>query len=382
MAGTATAHLRERLAIRQPVAEGLVKLLSPVSARPERLIVRTVQVGALAHLSALVALERLPVNYGGSFLLAAAGAGLVLLAYHVRSLHETSPAALEPAVEALPPVEMPAVAPQDLTPPRITLNDTPFFRELQLEIQSQRLVEIADAATRARSQAERRSQTWATLLAQVSHELRTPLNAVIGFSDVMTSEMFGPMGHPRYREYADHIRDSGRALLKSTEDTLALTELLADPSVAAGSQGADLPRLAADAWAMHRPVAEARAITLTLDIEVGTEVLGESRLIRQILVNLFAEALSRAADGAEMTLAARGQGDLVEIEIAATGAVTRRSPGEASLPLCLARALLELQDAFLVEYPETAGRWRAATMLSRAAQQDFFPAGRSAVCAC
>ena len=66
-------------------------------------------------------------------------------------------------------------------------------------------------------------------MARVSHELRTPLNAVIGFSDVMDSELLGPVGHPRYREYARHIRDSGRELLKSAEDTLAITALLANP---------------------------------------------------------------------------------------------------------------------------------------------------------
>ncbi len=71
-----------------------------------------------------------------------------------------------------------------------------------------------------------RSRPWGELMARVSHELRTPLNAVIGFSDVMNAEVFGPVGNPRYREYARHIRDCGRELLKSAEDTLAMTCLL------------------------------------------------------------------------------------------------------------------------------------------------------------
>jgi len=67
---------------------------------------------------------------------------------------------------------------------------------------------------------------WADLMSRINHELRTPLNAVIGFSEVMALEMFGPLGSERYQEYARYIRDSAGDLLKSAEDTLALTALL------------------------------------------------------------------------------------------------------------------------------------------------------------
>ena len=64
------------------------------------------------------------------------------------------------------------------------------------------------------------------LMAQMSHELRTPLNAVIGFSEVMLRELYGPLGHARYQEYAHHISESGGRLLKSSEDALAVTEAM------------------------------------------------------------------------------------------------------------------------------------------------------------
>ena len=69
-------------------------------------------------------------------------------------------------------------------------------------------------------------ETWSDLTARISHELRTPLNAIIGFSEMMDAEILGPVGNARYREYLAHIRDSGSELLKSTEDTLALIELM------------------------------------------------------------------------------------------------------------------------------------------------------------
>jgi cell cycle sensor histidine kinase DivJ len=54
----------------------------------------------------------------------------------------------------------------------------------------------------ARDMAEQANRAKSRFLANMSHELRTPLNAIIGFSEVMTFEMFGPVGSPRYLEYA------------------------------------------------------------------------------------------------------------------------------------------------------------------------------------
>ncbi|MBN9281667.1 MAG: sensor histidine kinase, partial [Hyphomicrobium denitrificans] len=71
---------------------------------------------------------------------------------------------------------------------------------------------------------------WAKLTAHMSHELRTPLNAVLGFSELMSKEVFGPLGSSAYGDYARDIHASGRVLLKSAEDALAITALLTAPS--------------------------------------------------------------------------------------------------------------------------------------------------------
>ncbi|SDG55196.1 two-component system, cell cycle sensor histidine kinase PleC [Limimonas halophila] len=62
-------------------------------------------------------------------------------------------------------------------------------------------------------------------LASISHELRTPLNAIIGFADLLQSQPFGELGHPRYAEYAAEIRRSGGKLLALIDDALALGRL-------------------------------------------------------------------------------------------------------------------------------------------------------------
>ena len=87
--------------------------------------------------------------------------------------------------------------------------------------QSQLLAAMLIEAERARNEARELAVTLAhsrtDMLASISHDLRTPLNAVIGFSDVMQRELFGPLGHDRYRDYAVHIRESGEQLLRAAQ---------------------------------------------------------------------------------------------------------------------------------------------------------------------
>src|SRR5690606_5673935 len=72
--------------------------------------------------------------------------------------------------------------------------------------------------TQARSQAERASSQKTEFLARVSHEIRTPLNAIIGFSELMMDEKFGPIGSDRYRDYLRDINRSGNHVLDLVND--------------------------------------------------------------------------------------------------------------------------------------------------------------------
>jgi len=59
-------------------------------------------------------------------------------------------------------------------------------------------------------------------LSRIGHDLRTALNAIMGFSEVMTHKLHGPLGHPKYDEYVCHVRASGQALLAVSDEVLAL----------------------------------------------------------------------------------------------------------------------------------------------------------------
>lgn len=219
----------------------------------------------------------------------------------------------------------------------------------------------------------------AQLTARISHELRTPLNAVIGFSELMSRETFGPLGSQRYQDYAQYIRECSQSLLKSTEDTLAITSALAHP--------------ARDQRAGHRPVALAslleeasecvalqvaqEGLSLERSVPSTAELFGDHRILRQILLNLLQEAISRARWRARVVVKAEQHGNGIRVDFITQGC--REGAPEETLALCVARALLELNGLML----ETAGdgirSWRASVILERALQPDFFlDAGRAA----
>jgi PAS domain S-box-containing protein len=92
-----------------------------------------------------------------------------------------------------------------------------------IDITERKHVEIA--LRDAKDAAELANRSKSQFLATVSHELRTPLNAIIGFSDILKQEMFGPLGNPPYRAYAEDIYDSGRHLLQLINDILDLAKI-------------------------------------------------------------------------------------------------------------------------------------------------------------
>lgn len=217
------------------------------------------------------------------------------------------------------------------------------------------------------------SHDWPALMARINHELRTPLNAVVGFSEVMALNMFGPLGNARYEEYVRHIRDSAGDLLKSAEDTLALTGLLTHPRAAEAVVACRLDHAVADAWAFIERKAEARDVGLELHLPEDMEVMSEPRALRQILVNLMSEGIGRAAPGSTVAVLAVADGELAEITVTADG-TNGVVPGAGSLAVSLARTLLEMQGTSLLEL-ETGAGWEAVTVLDLETQPDFF-AGR------
>lgn len=216
------------------------------------------------------------------------------------------------------------------------------------------------------------NHNWAELMARINHELRTPLNAVIGFSDVMALEMYGPLGNERYQDYVRHISESAGELLKSAEDTLALTALLTKPRQKQTSESCPLEQAIADAWGFVERKAGMRSVSLELTLPTDIEVLSDARVLRQVLVNLLSEGIARTAVGSSISLLAVTDGELIEIVLSVPEDATRTARHAGSLAVCLARTLLEMQGSSLLEIDGAAGGWTAVTVLDRATQPDFF----------
>lgn len=212
------------------------------------------------------------------------------------------------------------------------------------------------------------------LLAQMSHELRTPLNAMIGFSDVMLRELYGPLGHTRYQEYAAHISESSGQLLRSAEDALAVTETMS--AVMADRLAGRCERVAAgglvrEAWA----ALGITTVKLSVTNCAACDIPCERRATGQALRHLLREAIARAPAGGAVEVKGRRRGGARSIEIRIVNGseqpvgpvvdgTTQDNAGHyplagGSLRVMLARLLLEMQGATLSLWDDDAGFWSA-----------------------
>ncbi|MBL8834809.1 MAG: PAS-domain containing protein [Alphaproteobacteria bacterium] len=157
---------------------------------------------------------------------------------------------------------------------------------------------------RAKNQAEAANVAKSQFLATMSHELRTPLNAIIGFSDMLISQVYGPLGSPRYAGYAQDIHASGQHLLALITDILDMSRIEAGryefrPETVA------LADLVEESLRMVRGRAEEHGIHLSPVIEPGISTLwADRRALKQILLNLLSNAVKFTRDGGRVTLSA------------------------------------------------------------------------------
>ncbi|HVZ05160.1 HAMP domain-containing sensor histidine kinase [Hyphomicrobium sp.] len=199
---------------------------------------------------------------------------------------------------------------------------------------------------------------WAKLTAHMSHELRTPLNAVLGFSELMSNEVFGPLGSSCYGDYARDIHASGRMLLKSAEDALAITALLTSPERKGPPRSCGLRAVLDDAQAFAQPDLDARLIGVEADIGSDTEILCDPQAARQMLINLMAEVLRSAGDSAKVQINAHSEDDAIVFSVEADN-VGLNTNDDDGFPLILARTLGELSGARVtaLDTPRGGRRW-------------------------
>jgi signal transduction histidine kinase/HAMP domain-containing protein len=172
----------------------------------------------------------------------------------------------------------------------------------------------------AKQLAEAASTAKSNFLANMSHELRTPLNAIIGFSEILSGEIFGKLGNAQYAEYAGSILASGRHLLDVINGVLDLAKSQAG-KLQLNADAIDLRGIIDHCIAtMREQCAGAKVQLIVKPVETPLPLWGDEPKLRQIILNLLSNAVKFTEPGGSVLLQARlSRDDRIEIEISDTG---------------------------------------------------------------
>jgi signal transduction histidine kinase len=243
----------------------------------------------------------------------------------------------------------------------------------------------------AKESAEKANRTKSMFLATMSHELRTPLNAVIGFAEMMNSELFGPLGDPRYHEYTGVIQGAGRHLLDLINDILDMSKIEAGKHEIQREK-LDVGDIVRDGLTLMAENASSGGVKLIRDLPPASLTIdADRRAMKQILLNLLSNAIKFTPFGGEVTAKVALAEGRVVLSVRDTGVgipqdqiyrlgnpfvQIRNSAGTSQngtgLGLALVRSLAEMQDGFLkIESEEGRGTLVSVSFPAAAAAESL-----------
>jgi two-component system cell cycle sensor histidine kinase PleC len=225
--------------------------------------------------------------------------------------------------------------------------------KLNLDYQVEK--ERAEAANRSKSQ----------FLANMSHELRTPLNAVIGFSEILKTGMFGPLGSEKYEEYTEDIHSSGKHLLGLINDILDMSKIEAG-QMQIEREPVRLDPVINEAVRLISTQATTKSIQLYHEIAPNLELAGDRRAMKQVLLNLLSNAVKFTDNKGNIRVRARQVNEAIVLSIQDTGigipkhAMSKigqpfeqvqnqfsKSKDGSGLGLAISRSLIKLHGGFM-----------------------------------
>jgi PAS domain S-box-containing protein len=152
----------------------------------------------------------------------------------------------------------------------------------------------------ARREAERASAAKSDFLARISHEIRTPLNTIIGFSEVMMEERFGPVGNDRYRQYLKGIHASGGHLIALINDLLELSRIEAGKLELAFEHLSVNELTQQCVTIMQTEAGRERIIIRTSLSPKLPQIVADARSLRQIVLNLLSNSIRYTVAGGQI----------------------------------------------------------------------------------
>jgi PAS domain S-box-containing protein len=225
----------------------------------------------------------------------------------------------------------------------------------------------AEELTSAKQAAEKASIAKSEFIAKISHEIRTPLNAIIGFSEVMMSERFGPIGNERYRQYLKDIHSSGGHLISLLNDLVDLSKIEAG-KLELTFTSVNLNDLIQQCVAIIQQQASRQRVIIRTALSAGLpQVIADARSMRQIALNLLSNSVTftgaggqvivstAVTDEQEIVLRVRDTGSgISEKDLQAalkpfgqTASAAHWAPGGTGLGLPITKALVEANHACL-----------------------------------
>lgn len=241
---------------------------------------------------------------------------------------------------------------------------------------AQRDAALAEARAAAEI-AERANRAKSVFLSRMSHELRTPLNAVLGFGQILETEVLGES-----RQHVGHIIDAGQHLLGLIDEILDLARLEAG-HISVTPQPVDAREVLQDVAVLLAPVAVEAGVAITVPADADAVwVNADPQRLKQVVINLVGNAIKYGASGAACTLTIDRHADAVAIAVTDAGpgipsdqherlfapfdrldAETGAIPG-SGLGLALSRGLTEAMDGTLTVESEV-GRGTRCTVTLR-----------------
>jgi PAS domain S-box-containing protein len=220
------------------------------------------------------------------------------LNYLDRVAHERAPVLLNEGCELIGRVRQGGLVPLYVTMGRIeggerlcaVLRDVTAWKRTEEEL------------INARQQAEKASQAKSEFLAKMSHEIRTPLNAIIGFSEVMIEERFGPVGSDRYRQYLKDIHTSGGHLISLLNDLLDLSKIEAG-KLDLTFVSVNLNDIVQQCVAIMQQEANRGRVIIRSALSPNLPtIVADARSVRQIALNLLSNSIKFTGAGGQVII--------------------------------------------------------------------------------
>ena len=250
---------------------------------------------------------------------------------------------------------------------RVVETKTPSGYLAGLRIDITEVKQAETVALAAKSEAEIANRAKSEFLANMSHELRTPLNSIIGFSEMLGGEVFGPHASPKYGEYAAAIYQSGTHLLQVLSDILDISKIEAGEAIVEDDV-VDVLVAVKDCVTMISPRAKETGVEVRLKGSKKIPFLrADKRHVKQIVLNLLSNAVKFTPAGGQVTVSLRHEennGVTVMVTDTGIGISTedipkimepfgqvaqsyRRDHGGTGLGLPISKSLMDIHDGEL-----------------------------------